>query len=276
MSGTIGAYQQGPMNTPPGGGFAARTRLNGHDGDATIHLQSSTLANRPTAGTAQRVWVSTDGFRAYLDSGSAWNEFAYLPLVGGTVTGAVVVTAAMTVGSLTASAFTDSGPATVGSLTAAAATINADATIGGSLTAVAGLFTGPVTVQAPATFGTAATVIANNGTVTVPDNVAVGGAQASIRPGAMVTITTGTAQTVMAIGGLGAAVVVSGSGGAGVAFTDLVLTAGGGAGVTVIASTTATATPATRTYTKSGTNLQLAVSANTYTVAALALRATLA
>lgn len=101
MAGTIGAYQQGSFATPIEGGAldasvvlgndnTVRAKHNSHDTDDTIHVQSSALASRPSAGTAQRVWVSTDGMRIYLDSGAAWNEIAYLPNAGGTVTGVAV------------------------------------------------------------------------------------------------------------------------------------------------------------------------------------------
>jgi hypothetical protein len=56
---------------------------NPHDSDGTIHVQSSTLAARPAAGTAGRYWVTSDGLRLYLDSGSAWQEVAYVNLIGG-------------------------------------------------------------------------------------------------------------------------------------------------------------------------------------------------
>lgn len=99
MPGSVSAYQQGTLTTPVDGdpGSAAvvlsndnavATKHNSHDADATIHVQSSALAGRPAAGTAQRFWVTTDGRRLYLDNGASWDEVAYLPSVGGTVTGA--------------------------------------------------------------------------------------------------------------------------------------------------------------------------------------------
>lgn len=130
MAGTIGATQQGAFATPVEGGAldasvvlgndnTIRGKHNAHDIDPTIHVQSSSLATRPAAGTAQRVWVSTDGFRAYLDSGAAWNEFAYLPIAGGTMTGVAVFTGltatAATVASLTATAMQITGASTHGS-----------------------------------------------------------------------------------------------------------------------------------------------------------------
>jgi hypothetical protein len=102
MAGTVNSRQQGAYATPVEGGAldasvvlgndnTTRVTYNGHDADATIHVQSSTLASRPAAGTAQRFWVTTDGLRAYVDSGLVWGELAYLPTVGGTVSGPVVI-----------------------------------------------------------------------------------------------------------------------------------------------------------------------------------------
>lgn len=98
MPGLISSHQQGafasPVDGDPGSAAvvlandnATATTTNAHDADATIHVQSSVLASRPAAGTAQRVWISTDGKRAYLDNGTTWDELQYLPIVGGTVTG---------------------------------------------------------------------------------------------------------------------------------------------------------------------------------------------
>jgi hypothetical protein len=56
-----------------------------HDADATIHIQASLLADRPTAGSAGRFWFASDTKRIYFDTGAAWVEFAYLPTAGGTV-----------------------------------------------------------------------------------------------------------------------------------------------------------------------------------------------
>lgn len=47
--------------------------FNAHDADATIHVQSSALADRPAFGVVGRVWVTTDGTpTAWLDTGTAW------------------------------------------------------------------------------------------------------------------------------------------------------------------------------------------------------------
>lgn len=78
-------------NTCRGNDNTIKTAYNIHDDDGTIHLQSSTLAARPAFGTAGRKWMSSDGLRIYYDTGAAWSEAAYLPLVGGAVTGATTI-----------------------------------------------------------------------------------------------------------------------------------------------------------------------------------------
>lgn len=65
---------------------------NAHDADPGIHLQSSTLVARPAAATAGRKWMTSDGLRVYYDTGTVWSEIAYLPSVGGTLTGNLLFT----------------------------------------------------------------------------------------------------------------------------------------------------------------------------------------
>ena len=47
-----------------------------HDSDSGIHVQSSTLAARPIAGTVGRKWMTTDtgSVKLWFDTGSAWEE----------------------------------------------------------------------------------------------------------------------------------------------------------------------------------------------------------
>lgn len=54
--------------------------FNAHDADATIHVQSSTLASRPAAGVAGRLWATTNTGEVtwWYDTGSAWVAFGYL------------------------------------------------------------------------------------------------------------------------------------------------------------------------------------------------------
>jgi uncharacterized delta-60 repeat protein len=83
---TVGTHQQSSFTTPVNGTSpidANEVRLNdnnvvtkhnSHDNDPKIHVQSSTVALRPAAGTAERVWVTTDNRRLSIDSGSVWNS----------------------------------------------------------------------------------------------------------------------------------------------------------------------------------------------------------
>jgi hypothetical protein len=53
-----------------------RTAYVNHDADAGIHLQSSTFASRPAAGTAGRKWITTDAgsYKLWFDDGTRWHE----------------------------------------------------------------------------------------------------------------------------------------------------------------------------------------------------------
>lgn len=76
---------------------ALRTKFNTHDADATIHVQSSTLASRPAAGTAGRKWMTRDAgvVRLFYDTGSAWEEIAYIATgSNATVTGTITFSTA--------------------------------------------------------------------------------------------------------------------------------------------------------------------------------------
>ncbi len=84
MSGAVGEHQVGVLVRPVlgkpvdandvrGNDNTIGKQLNAHDSDATIHVQSSTLAARPAFGTAGRFWITTDGTPGlWLDTGSAW------------------------------------------------------------------------------------------------------------------------------------------------------------------------------------------------------------
>jgi len=75
--------QQKNVSVIRGNDNTVGTAITGHDASATIHVQSSTLASRPAAGTAQRFWVTTDGKRLYFDNGTTWDEVTYVTRVGG-------------------------------------------------------------------------------------------------------------------------------------------------------------------------------------------------
>ena len=63
-------------NTVRGNDNTIRTAYNDHDSDPGIHVQSSTLASRPVAGTAGRKWITTDAGsqKLWYDDGTDWHE----------------------------------------------------------------------------------------------------------------------------------------------------------------------------------------------------------
>ena len=65
-------------NTVRGNDNTIRTSYNNHDADPGIHVQSSTLAARPAAGTSGRKWMTVDAgsYKLWYDDGSSWNEIA--------------------------------------------------------------------------------------------------------------------------------------------------------------------------------------------------------
>lgn len=92
MSDTVGSHSVAAFTSPSNGDAldasvvkgndnTLRTAFVAHDADPGIHLQSSTLAARPAAGTAGRKWMTTDSgsVRIWHDTGSVWEELAYLP-----------------------------------------------------------------------------------------------------------------------------------------------------------------------------------------------------
>jgi hypothetical protein len=81
----IGQHQVRPFNGPVqgapvnpdvvrGNDTILQRALNAHDADGTIHVQSSTLANRPAAGVAGRLWVTENAgvYQFWFDDGTAW------------------------------------------------------------------------------------------------------------------------------------------------------------------------------------------------------------
>lgn len=85
---TVSSHQQAAFTSPVNGTSpidadevrlndnGIRATYNTHDSDATIHIQSSTLALQPVAGTAGRVWLTTDtgNLRTWFDTGAEWLE----------------------------------------------------------------------------------------------------------------------------------------------------------------------------------------------------------
>jgi hypothetical protein len=62
-------------NTVRGNDNTIRTSYNNHDSDPGIHVQSSTLASRPVAGTAGRKWITEDSgvYTLWVDDGTNWH-----------------------------------------------------------------------------------------------------------------------------------------------------------------------------------------------------------
>ncbi len=84
------AGQAGTASVVLGNDNVTVTGYNLHDADATIHLQSSTLAARPaaTAVAAGGKWMTSDTLRLFYSDASNWFEAAYLPATNGVVAGA--------------------------------------------------------------------------------------------------------------------------------------------------------------------------------------------
>lgn len=105
MTQLINQYQVGAFTTPVNGGpqdasvvlgndNTTRQAHNGHDSDPGVHLQSSNLASRPSAGTVGRKWLTTDTMRLFYDTGTVWAEVAYAPTDNPNFTGFLYLTAA--------------------------------------------------------------------------------------------------------------------------------------------------------------------------------------
>ena len=62
-------------NTVRGNDNTVRSSYNDHDADPGIHVQSSTLASRPVAGTAGRKWITDDSgvYTLWFDDGTHWH-----------------------------------------------------------------------------------------------------------------------------------------------------------------------------------------------------------
>lgn len=63
-------------NTVRGNDNTLRTAYVSHDADPGVHVQSSTLASRPVAGTAGRKWITVDAgsYKLWYDDGTRWHE----------------------------------------------------------------------------------------------------------------------------------------------------------------------------------------------------------
>ena len=163
-------------NTVRGNDNTLRVGYNDHDSDPGIHLQSSALASRPSAGESGRKWLTTDtgALRLYFDTGSAWAEASYLSTGGGTVAGNLSVTGTLAVtGVLTATGGVVgdvTGNASTATALATARTINGvsfDGTANITVTAAAGTLSGStlasgVTASSLTSVGTLANLTVTN------------------------------------------------------------------------------------------------------------------
>ena len=112
MATTVGSHSVAAFTSPSNGDALDANVVKGndntlrvsyvnHDADPGIHLQSSTLASRPAAGTAGRKWLTTDSgaVKVWYDDGANWQEVNYLPNTGSaTVSGNLTVTGNTTLG----------------------------------------------------------------------------------------------------------------------------------------------------------------------------------
>ena len=89
-------------NTVRGNDNTIRTSYNSHDADPGVHVQSSTLASRPAAGTAGRKWITADSgsYRLWYDDGTSWQEMSYASGAGGTIAGNLLITGTLGVNGL--------------------------------------------------------------------------------------------------------------------------------------------------------------------------------
>ena len=183
-----------------------RTAYVAHDNDAGIHVQSSTLATRPVAGTAGRFWVTTDtgSIKQWYDNGSSWEEVAYVPSTGAvTLTSDLTVQGNTTLGNATTDTVTVTAgvnssvlPSTTNSVDLGSTTqrwrdVFAAGTINTSNTVSA------ATVSATTVSGTnvtGASLTASSGNVAVTaGNLTFGAASAKIIPGATSLLVRDTA-----------------------------------------------------------------------------------
>jgi hypothetical protein len=95
MAETVGSHGVASFTNPSNGDSLDATIVKGndntlrsayvdHDSDGGVHVQSSSLATRPTAGTTGRKWLTNDAgeVKLWYDNGAAWEEVAYVPSSG--------------------------------------------------------------------------------------------------------------------------------------------------------------------------------------------------
>lgn len=160
--GLVALNQQTPFTSPSNGDSpmdadtvkgndnSLVAKHNTHDADATVHVQTGTLASRPAASTPYAMYLD-ENKRLYVDNGAAWAEVPYARLdaagtnaftnnvtVGGTleVDGIITANAAMDVLDVDAAAIT------ADSYTGGPIAVTGNSTITGTLTALTGLTVG--------------------------------------------------------------------------------------------------------------------------------------
>lgn len=105
MATTVGSHGVASFTNPSNGDALDATIVKGndntlrsayvdHDSDAGVHIQSSALASRPSAGTEGRKWITTDtgSVKLWYDNGASWEEVDYVPNSGTATLEALAVT----------------------------------------------------------------------------------------------------------------------------------------------------------------------------------------
>ena len=190
----IGQHQQTSFANPQNGQApdadvirandnAVTAKHNAHDLDATIHIQTGTLAARPVAGTAGAVYVD-ENRRFYVDNGSAWAEVPYARLdAAGTnvFTNNVEVGGALNVGGTSSLGTVNAGAVTATSFTG---------THNGSAAGLTGIPAANITGTLPAISGA-------NLTSLNASNISSGTLNSARLPATIAANTTGSAQSVV-------------------------------------------------------------------------------
>lgn len=105
MATTVGSHGVAAFTNPSNGDALDATIVKGndntlrsayvdHDSDGGVHVQSSSLASRPSAGTEGRKWITTDtgSVKLWYDNGAAWEEIDYVPNSGTATVDTLAVT----------------------------------------------------------------------------------------------------------------------------------------------------------------------------------------